>query len=188
MEQLNRANEEDTRSLASRKSGSSGSPKGHEPSLAEDDEEDLWSVWGEVIRNWEVEVKKNPNSIKTLVKRGIPQHFRTIAWQLLSNASVSSIHEVYSDYMRQSSVYEKVWLSCALVILYVAFFEYSPRKAFSRHTTLSRLCTRTHQYHVGKIQNLNSKSTQFEECHHKREVYDCGRPINLACRLTAKWK
>ncbi|KAL6723337.1 hypothetical protein Aduo_018352 [Ancylostoma duodenale] len=108
MEQLNRANEEDTRSLASRKSGSSGSPKGHEPSLAEDDEEDLWSVWGEVIRNWEVEVKKNPNSIKTLVKRGIPQHFRTIAWQLLSNASVSSIHEVYSDYMRQSSVYEKV--------------------------------------------------------------------------------
>ncbi|KIH47020.1 hypothetical protein ANCDUO_22925 [Ancylostoma duodenale] len=103
-----RANEEDTRSLASRKSGSSGSPKGHEPSLAEDDEEDLWSVWGEVIRNWEVEVKKNPNSIKTLVKRGIPQHFRTIAWQLLSNASVSSIHEVYSDYMRQSSVYEKV--------------------------------------------------------------------------------
>ncbi|KHJ95371.1 hypothetical protein OESDEN_04682 [Oesophagostomum dentatum] len=107
MEQLNRSNEEDTRSLASRKSGSSGSPKGHEPSLAEDDEEDLWSVWGEVIRNWEVEVKKNPTSIKTLVKRGIPQHFRTIAWQLLSNASVSSIHEVYSDYMRQSSVYEK---------------------------------------------------------------------------------
>ncbi|KAK6764523.1 hypothetical protein RB195_024735 [Necator americanus] len=108
MEQLNRSSEEDTRSMASQKSASSGSPKGHEPSLAEDDEEDLWGVWGEVIHKWEVEVKKNPSSIKTLVKRGIPQHFRTIAWQLLSNASVSSIHEVYSDYMRQSSIYEKV--------------------------------------------------------------------------------
>ncbi|KAK6764522.1 hypothetical protein RB195_024735 [Necator americanus] len=102
------SSEEDTRSMASQKSASSGSPKGHEPSLAEDDEEDLWGVWGEVIHKWEVEVKKNPSSIKTLVKRGIPQHFRTIAWQLLSNASVSSIHEVYSDYMRQSSIYEKV--------------------------------------------------------------------------------
>ncbi|KAJ1353052.1 hypothetical protein KIN20_009598 [Parelaphostrongylus tenuis] len=108
MEQLNRSNEEDTRSVASRKSGSSGSPKTHEPSPAEDDEEDLWSIWGDVIRNWELEVKKNPNTIKMLVKRGIPQHFRTIAWQLLSNASVSSVHEAYSDYMRQSSAYEKV--------------------------------------------------------------------------------
>lgn len=108
MEQLNRSNDEGAKSVASRKSGSSGSPKVHEPSFTEDDEEDLWSVWGDVIRNWEQEVKKNPVTIKELVKRGIPQHFRTIAWQLLSNASVSSIHETYSDYMRQSSVYEKV--------------------------------------------------------------------------------
>lgn len=65
-------------------------------------------MWGELILNWEIEVKKRPNYIKDLVKRGIPQHFRMIAWQNLSNASVSSVHDLYSDYMRQSSVYEKV--------------------------------------------------------------------------------
>ncbi|CAI4223700.1 unnamed protein product [Auanema sp. JU1783] len=107
MEQLNRSNEEDSRSVASKKSGSSGSPKARDTSPTEDEEEDLWTVWGELIRNWEYEVKKRPQYIKSLVKRGIPQHFRTIAWQLLSNASVSTIHEVYSDYMRQTSVYEK---------------------------------------------------------------------------------
>ncbi|UMM39010.1 hypothetical protein L5515_016236 [Caenorhabditis briggsae] len=110
MEQLNKSNEEDSRSVASKKTGSSGSRKGarehtHSP---EEDEEDLWSVWGELILNWEVEVKKRPNHIKELVKKGIPQHFRMIAWQNLSNASVSSVHDLYSDYMRQSSVYEKV--------------------------------------------------------------------------------
>uniref|UniRef100_A0A1I7XD47 Rab-GAP TBC domain-containing protein n=1 Tax=Heterorhabditis bacteriophora TaxID=37862 RepID=A0A1I7XD47_HETBA len=109
MEQLNRSNEEDARSVTSRKSGSSGSPKTRESTPPEEEEEDLWTIWGEVIRNWENEVKKRPQYIKALVKRGIPQHFRTIAWQLLSNASVSSIHDVYSDYMRQNSVYEKVY-------------------------------------------------------------------------------
>ncbi|CAB3400840.1 unnamed protein product [Caenorhabditis bovis] len=109
MEQLNRSNEEDSRSVASKKTGSSGSKKGaRESTPPEEDEEDLWSVWGELIHNWDVEVKKRPNNIKELVKRGIPQHFRMIAWQNLSNASVTSIHDLYSDYMRQSSVYEKV--------------------------------------------------------------------------------
>ncbi|CAJ0955365.1 unnamed protein product, partial [Mesorhabditis belari] len=112
MEQLNRSNEEDQRSVTSKKSGgSSGSTGGgrREQSVQpEEEEEDLWTVWGDLIRNWEYEVKKRPNYIKALVKRGIPQHFRTIAWQLLSNASASSIHDLYSDYMRQNSVYEKV--------------------------------------------------------------------------------
>ncbi|GMR32167.1 hypothetical protein PMAYCL1PPCAC_02362 [Pristionchus mayeri] len=111
MEQLNRSNEEDARSVASRRSGGSSggsAPKREASVAAEEEEEDLWTVWGDLIRNWETEIRKRPAYIKTLVKRGIPQHFRTIAWQLLSNASVSAIHETYSDYMRQSSVYEKV--------------------------------------------------------------------------------
>ncbi|KAF8384823.1 eat-17 [Pristionchus pacificus] len=111
MEQLNKSNEEDARSVASRKSGGSSggsAPKREASVAAEEEEEDLWTVWGDLIRNWETEIRKRPAYIKTLVKRGIPQHFRTIAWQLLSNASVSAIHETYSDYMRQSSVYEKV--------------------------------------------------------------------------------
>ncbi|CAJ0582942.1 unnamed protein product, partial [Mesorhabditis spiculigera] len=112
MEQLNKSNEEDCRSVTSKKSGgssgSTGGGKREQSVQPEEEEEDLWSIWGELIRNWEYEVKKRPNYIKALVKRGIPQHFRTIAWQLLSNASASSIHDLYSDYMRQSSVYEKV--------------------------------------------------------------------------------
>ncbi|PAV83562.1 hypothetical protein WR25_10845 [Diploscapter pachys] len=105
------SNEEDAKSVASRKSGStSGSPKTRESIPPEEEEEDLWTVWGELVRNWEVEAKKRWPYIKSLVKRGIPQHFRTIAWQLLANASVSSVHEMYSEYMRQSSVYEKVIL------------------------------------------------------------------------------
>uniref|UniRef100_A0A7I4Z190 Rab-GAP TBC domain-containing protein n=1 Tax=Haemonchus contortus TaxID=6289 RepID=A0A7I4Z190_HAECO len=110
MEQLNRSSEGETTNLVSQKSGSCISQRDDVSSRVEFDGEDLWNVWGDVIRNWEHEIKRNPSTIKMLVKRGIPQHFRTIAWQLLSNASVSTIHEVYSDYMRQSSVFEKVIL------------------------------------------------------------------------------
>lgn len=109
MEQLNRSNEEDAKSVASKKTGSTASRKGgRDATPPDDEEEDLWSIWGELIRNWTVEVKKRPNHIKQLVKRGIPQHFRMIAWQSLSNACVTSIHEMYSDYMRQSSIHEKM--------------------------------------------------------------------------------
>nr|CDQ06048.1 BMA-TBC-4, isoform c [Brugia malayi] len=48
--------------------------------------------------------------MKELVRRGIPQHFRTIAWQLLSDANVSTVHDIYADCMRRSSPYEKVIL------------------------------------------------------------------------------
>uniref|UniRef100_A0A7I4Z227 Rab-GAP TBC domain-containing protein n=1 Tax=Haemonchus contortus TaxID=6289 RepID=A0A7I4Z227_HAECO len=105
-----RSSEGETTNLVSQKSGSCISQRDDVSSRVEFDGEDLWNVWGDVIRNWEHEIKRNPSTIKMLVKRGIPQHFRTIAWQLLSNASVSTIHEVYSDYMRQSSVFEKVIL------------------------------------------------------------------------------
>ncbi|CAG9539905.1 unnamed protein product [Cercopithifilaria johnstoni] len=78
---------------------------------AEDDEDlDLWAIWGNLVKNWEVEIRKRPNYIKELARRGIPQHFRTIAWQLLSDANVSTVHDIYADCMRRSSPYEKVIL------------------------------------------------------------------------------
>jgi len=50
-----------------------------------------------------------------LVRRGVPSHFRAIAWQLLSGASAGGlapaparVHELYADYMRQHSPHEKV--------------------------------------------------------------------------------
>ncbi|PIO75480.1 TBC domain protein [Teladorsagia circumcincta] len=75
MEQFNRSNEGDARSATSRKSGSSDSARGGEPSPApEDDDEDLWSVWSDVIRNWEHEIKKNPATIK-VIQRDIPRTY-----------------------------------------------------------------------------------------------------------------
>lgn len=59
-----RSNEEDARSVASKRSGSSGSPKARDSTPAEEEEEDLWTVWGELIRNWDQEVKKKPQYIK----------------------------------------------------------------------------------------------------------------------------
>uniref|UniRef100_A0A914S758 Rab-GAP TBC domain-containing protein n=1 Tax=Parascaris equorum TaxID=6256 RepID=A0A914S758_PAREQ len=47
------------------------------------------------------------SKIRDLARKGIPQHFRTIAWQLLSNAAVSSTRDIYAECMRQSSPHEK---------------------------------------------------------------------------------
>ncbi|VDN58396.1 unnamed protein product [Dracunculus medinensis] len=117
------SNELDSRSVASFKSGSSSSgahtdvtgtrsSESRQNSVQPEDDEDLdlWALWGNLIKNWETESRKRPNFIKDLARRGIPQHFRTIAWQLLSNATVSSIHDNYSEYLRRSSPYEKVIL------------------------------------------------------------------------------
>ena len=90
----------------------------------EDDENlDLWTVsgldfafhwiknlkvWGNLIKSWEIEWKRRPKCVKELARRGIPQHFRTIAWQLLSGAQVNQVQsELYAEYMRQPSPYEK---------------------------------------------------------------------------------
>ncbi|VDM41016.1 unnamed protein product [Toxocara canis] len=118
-----RWNELDARSVTSRKSGSSSSgghletasprsSKSRQNSVQpeEDEELDLWAVWGDLVKNWETESRKRPSYIKDLARRGIPQHFRTIAWQLLSNATVSSVHDMYAECIRQSSPHEKVIL------------------------------------------------------------------------------
>uniref|UniRef100_A0A183BKM7 Rab-GAP TBC domain-containing protein n=1 Tax=Globodera pallida TaxID=36090 RepID=A0A183BKM7_GLOPA len=126
MEQLNRSNEADVRSVASKRSsdshaGRSSSPKppmddvGHslarnnslQPTIEDDENLDLWAVWGNLVKSWDTEMKRRPNCVKELVRRGIPQHFRTIAWQLLSGAHSTQIHDLYAEYIRQSSPYEK---------------------------------------------------------------------------------
>ncbi|KAK0402201.1 hypothetical protein QR680_016201 [Steinernema hermaphroditum] len=115
MEELNKLNEQDSRSVTSRKSCSSSSnlggdsPSRHNSCHPDDDENlDLWTIWGDLVKSWEIELRKRPNYVKELVKRGVPQHFRTITWQLLSCANAASIHDIYSEYMRTPSPYEKV--------------------------------------------------------------------------------
>ncbi|KAF7638887.1 Rab-GAP TBC domain-containing protein [Meloidogyne graminicola] len=132
MEELNRTNEADIRSITSKRSSSSQAGGGGcgrsssplqnnryeellpprsnslQPTVEDDEDFDLWTIWGNLIKSWEFEWKRRPNCVKELARRGIPQHFRTIAWQLLSNANVKLIHENYSEYLRLSSPYEKV--------------------------------------------------------------------------------
>ncbi|KAI6173433.1 Ecotropic viral integration site 5-like protein [Aphelenchoides besseyi] len=117
MEQLNRANESDARSVASKKSVGSSSEsnpsngRSVHPNCQQDEDDkivDVWAVWGNLVKSWESEMRKRPTCVKEFVRRGIPQHFRTIVWQLLTAASAASIHDQYSEYLRQSSPYEKV--------------------------------------------------------------------------------
>ena len=49
-----------------------------------------------------------PSQIKELVRRGIPHHFRGIAWQLLCDAHDSKEKSMYAEYMKTQSACEKV--------------------------------------------------------------------------------
>ena len=79
---------------------------------AEDDnsatDEDLWATWGELVHDWTNQQKKRPAYIKDMVRKGIPQHFRGICWQLLCNAQQGQLREKYAELLRQSSPCEKV--------------------------------------------------------------------------------
>ena len=61
------------------------------PAEASNPEEDLWTTWGKLINEWEARSKRQLPQIKELVRRGIPHHFRGIAWQLLCNAHDSKV-------------------------------------------------------------------------------------------------
>uniref|UniRef100_A0AC35TJM7 Rab-GAP TBC domain-containing protein n=1 Tax=Rhabditophanes sp. KR3021 TaxID=114890 RepID=A0AC35TJM7_9BILA len=124
MEELNKIIESDARSVTSRKSGSVSSELNTETDsptrsssegsrqnscpLDDDDNIDLWTVWSNLIKSWDYEMKKRPNDVKDLVRRGIPNHFRTVAWQLLSKANTCNVNEAYAKYLKQSSPFEKV--------------------------------------------------------------------------------
>lgn len=130
MEAINKANEQDCKSVSggtnsSRKSNDSSDSQNNNNNmtdsnaqsgqfhgqLSSDELDDLWATWGDLVKNWEIEVKKRPHYIKDLVRRGVPCHFRAIVWQLLcgcSGAVAPPMHEQYAEYMRGNSPHEKV--------------------------------------------------------------------------------
>merc|ERR1712106_415576 len=77
-------------------------------SYQENAEEDLWVLWGKIINEWETWSKKKQPQLKDLVRRGIPHHFRGMAWQLLCSAHDSPDKAKYADYMKRQSACEKV--------------------------------------------------------------------------------
>ena len=58
-------------------------------------EEELWSQWSQLLKNWEESAKRQAKLIKLLVRRGIPEHLRGMAWQLLSNSQNQELKEYY---------------------------------------------------------------------------------------------
>ncbi|XP_022236978.1 ecotropic viral integration site 5 ortholog-like isoform X2 [Limulus polyphemus] len=119
LEQQNKLIESDSKSLNSlasshsRKSSNTSQVSfnsGNSPqSLAADDEqEDVWMTWGQVVNEWGLYVKKKHAYVKDLVRKGIPHHFRGIAWQLLCNAQVCPAKNNYAEYIKSYSPCEKV--------------------------------------------------------------------------------
>jgi len=118
LEEQNRLIETDAKSLNSLSCQSGHSRRSSETSqisitsgsmsFQENAEEDLWTLWGKIINEWESWSKKKQPQLKELVRRGIPHHFRGMAWQLLCSAHESADKAKYADYMKRQSACEKV--------------------------------------------------------------------------------
>lgn len=70
-------------------------------------EEDIWSIWATIVTDWDAAQKRKNPSLKELVRKGIPHHFRAIAWQLLCNASDTDKKQ-YAEYIKATSACERV--------------------------------------------------------------------------------
>lgn len=70
-------------------------------------EEDIWSIWALIVTDWDTALKRKNPSVKELVRKGIPHHFRAIAWQLLCNASDTDKKQ-YAEYIKATSACERV--------------------------------------------------------------------------------
>ena len=55
----------------------------------------LSSLWSGLLKNWEESVKKSGKIIKQLVRRGIPDPLRGMAWQLLSGPHNEELKKMY---------------------------------------------------------------------------------------------
>merc|ERR1719397_1646992 len=71
-------------------------------------EDTLWAKWGETLRQWDVGGRRRQLEVRDLVRKGIPHHFRGMAWQVLCGAHDSKEKGLYSGYLRTQSACEKV--------------------------------------------------------------------------------
>ncbi|KAL3285171.1 hypothetical protein HHI36_019290 [Cryptolaemus montrouzieri] len=126
LEEANRIIESDAKSLnslsgASGQSGhsrkssdtsqislTSGTSSTHDRSEDGGGEEDLWTMWGRIVNDWENNWKKHNSQVRELVRRGIPLHFRAIVWQLLCSATDAPEKKLYAEYIKTKSPCEKV--------------------------------------------------------------------------------
>lgn len=70
-------------------------------------EEDIWTIWASIVSDWDGALKRKNPSVKELVHKGIPHHFRAIVWQLLCNATECDKKQ-YAEYIKATSACERV--------------------------------------------------------------------------------
>jgi hypothetical protein len=51
-----------------------------------DGEENTWTLWGNIVADWDNQWKKRKDFIKELVRQGIPHHFRY--WHFIAFSSI----------------------------------------------------------------------------------------------------
>ncbi|XP_015514152.1 ecotropic viral integration site 5 ortholog isoform X1 [Neodiprion pinetum] len=99
----------DTSQVSLASGGSSGggdaAPRRHSPT---DGEENIWTLWGHIVADWENYSKKKKEFVKELVRKGIPHHFRGIVWQLLCGAHDAPVKKQFAEYIKATSACERV--------------------------------------------------------------------------------
>ncbi|XP_064457215.1 ecotropic viral integration site 5 ortholog-like isoform X2 [Ornithodoros turicata] len=119
LEEQNRLLESDAKSLNSltsthsRKSSDTSqvsvtSGASQQSGAMDDEGEDVWVLWGRIVNEWDAHIKKKNAFVKEQVRKGVPQHFRAIVWQLLCNAQTCPARERYAEYLKGTSPCEKV--------------------------------------------------------------------------------
>ncbi|XP_011505248.1 PREDICTED: ecotropic viral integration site 5 ortholog isoform X2 [Ceratosolen solmsi marchali] len=73
-----------------------------------DGEENTWTLWGNIVADWDNQWKKRKDFIKDLVRQGIPHHFRGIVWQLLCGAHDSPAKKEFAHYIKSTSACERI--------------------------------------------------------------------------------
>jgi len=114
LEAANKLIESDSKSLNSlqssahsRKSSDTSQISLNSGSSSSVGEEDIWSIWATIVTDWDTAQKRKSPSVKELVRKGIPHHFRAIVWQLLCNASDTDKKQ-YAEYIKATSACERV--------------------------------------------------------------------------------
>lgn len=74
---------------------------------SETSEEELLSVWSNLLKNWEENMKKNSKNVRNLVRRGIPDPLRGMVWQLLAGPHDEELKKKYPLLIIESCPFEK---------------------------------------------------------------------------------
>ena len=56
-----------------------------------------FEMWGEIIRDWEDNMKRRPKFIRDLTHKGIPEKMRGMIWQYFTGAWESSLVSKYAE-------------------------------------------------------------------------------------------